>query len=136
MSSPDPQQPSAEGDPAYDAYRQEAYEQHPPPPTPEQQAAYYDEQQQQQPAAAEEAAVPETAAPEEEEEPPQQEENPELTALKQEIEQLETTLKEKRRQVRYVQDQVEEYTQAGYARKVAEMENMRRARSVSILLNI
>lgn len=59
------------------------------------------------------------------------EEDAELIALKEEIKAAETLLKEKRRQLSYVADEAEEYTQAGYARKVAEMENMRRARSVS-----
>jgi hypothetical protein len=31
----------------------------------------------------------------------------------------------------YTQESAEEYTKSGYARKVAEMENMRRLRSVS-----
>lgn len=66
---------------------------------------------------------------EEEEQPA--EEDPELVALKEEIAKLEADLKEKRRQVEYTSDQADEYSQAGYARKVAEMENMRRARSVS-----
>ena len=66
-----------------------------------------------------------------EEQPVEEEEDPELVALKAEIAKLETDLKEKRRQVEYTSDQADEYSQAGYARKVAEMENMRRARSVS-----
>jgi hypothetical protein len=65
---------------------------------------------------------------EKEEEP---EEDPELVALKEEIAQLESTLKNKKTTLSYTQDQVEEYSKAGYARKVAEMENMRRVRSVS-----
>jgi hypothetical protein len=59
-------------------------------------------------------------------------EDPELKAVREEIEQLESTLKERRRELAYVSDKAEEYTKSGYARKVAEMENMRRARSVSI----
>lgn len=70
---------------------------------------------------------------EEEEEQVQQEEDPEMVALKKEIAKIETELKEKRRQIEYTADQADEYSQAGYARKVAEMENMRRARSVSLL---
>lgn len=64
----------------------------------------------------------------------QVEEDPETIALKEEIAKLEAELKEKRRQVEYTADQADEYSQAGYARKVAEMENMRRARSVSHFL--
>ena len=58
-------------------------------------------------------------------------EDPEVAALKKEIAELETQLKSKRSTLQYTQDQAEEYTKAGYARKVAEMENMRRIRSVS-----
>jgi hypothetical protein len=67
-------------------------------------------------------------ADEKEEEP---QEDPEITALKEEIAALEATLKTKRSTLSYTQDQSEEYSKGGYARKVAEMENMRRARSVS-----
>jgi vancomycin resistance protein YoaR len=59
------------------------------------------------------------------------EEDIELTALKEEIKQLESTLKSKRTNLSYTQESAEEYTKSGYARKVAEMENMRRLRSVS-----
>lgn len=83
----------------------------------------------------EDKAVPEMVeeeesgeASEEEEEP---QEDPELVALKEEIAELEKQVKEKRRQANDVADRAEEYTKTGYARKVAEMENMRRARSVS-----
>ncbi|GAX26993.1 hypothetical protein FisN_9Lh301 [Fistulifera solaris] len=67
---------------------------------------------------------------EEEEEEEPQPEDPELVALKEEIAKLEAEVKEKRRQVEYTSEQADEYSQAGYARKVAEMENMRRARSM------
>ena len=60
-------------------------------------------------------------------------EDPELVAIKEEIAQLESTLKEKRRELAYTSDKAEEYSKNGYARKVAEMENMRRARSVSAI---
>lgn len=56
---------------------------------------------------------------------------PDITALKKEIEQLEQDLKTKKSSLMYAQDQVEEYSKAGYARAVAEMENMRRVRLVS-----
>jgi len=51
-------------------------------------------------------------------------------ALKEEIAELEDALKSKRRQLRETQDTADRYTKTGYARKVAEMENMRRARSM------
>lgn len=63
----------------------------------------------------------------EEEEP---KEDPELTALKEEIAKLEADLKKARRKVADTSDRVEDFSKPGYARKVAEMENMRRARSV------
>lgn len=83
-------------------------------------------------ASAEEDA--ETAPAEEEEEAPVVE-DPEITALKAEIEALESTLKAKKSSLSYAQDQVEDYSKAGYARAVAEMENMRRVRLVSRLQN-
>jgi molecular chaperone GrpE (heat shock protein) len=62
--------------------------------------------------------------------PPPHVDDPMIVAIKEEISKLETEIKSSRRQLADVQDQVEEYTKTGYARKVAEMENMRRARSV------
>ncbi|CAJ1955349.1 unnamed protein product [Cylindrotheca closterium] len=56
-------------------------------------------------------------------------EDPEVTALKQEIANLESDLKAKQSTLSYTQNQVDEYSKGGYARKVAEMETMRRARS-------
>mmetsp|Transcript_40062 Transcript_40062/g.96723 ORF Transcript_40062/g.96723 Transcript_40062/m.96723 type:complete len:252 (+) Transcript_40062:117-872(+) len=73
-------------------------------------------------ASAEEPAPEETV----EEEVP---EDPELTALKQEIANLESELKAKQSTLSYTQSQVDEYSKGGYARKVAEMETMRRVRS-------
>jgi hypothetical protein len=70
----------------------------------------------------------EDEATEEEEQP---EEDPEVTALKKKIEELESTLKSKKSTIAYTTEQSEEYSKGGYARKVAEMENMRRKRSVS-----
>ena len=58
-------------------------------------------------------------------------EDPEIVALKEEIAKLESELKSKQSTLAYNQDQVEEYSKTGYARKVAEMENMRRVRNVS-----
>ena len=62
------------------------------------------------------------------------EEDPALTALKQEIADLESAVKAKTRQVSVAQEQAERYTQSGYARRVAEVENMRRLRKVGIHL--
>ena len=59
------------------------------------------------------------------------EEDPEVTALKEEIAALEKVLKEKESKVEYLQNDQDKYSKGGYARKVAEMENMRRIRSVS-----
>lgn len=75
-----------------------------------------------------EASAEEPAAEEPVEEAP---EDPELTALKQEIANLESDLKAKQSTLSYTQNQVDEFSKGGYARKVAEMENMRRVRSVS-----
>ena len=61
-------------------------------------------------------------------------EDPEIVALKEEISQLESELKSKQATLAYTQDQVEEYSKSGYARKVAEMENMRRVRNVSLCI--
>lgn len=89
----------------------------------------------QQEAASSSAEEEEEQDKEEEQEAKQQQqqetEDPELTALKEEIKTLESTLKSRRQQVQTMQDRAEHYSKAGYARKVAEMENMRRDRSVS-----
>ena len=74
------------------------------------------------------AEEPTEASEAEPEAPP---EDPEVTALKEEIANLESELKSKKANLSYQLDQAEEYSKAGYARTVAEMENMRRARSVS-----
>ncbi|KAL3899977.1 MAG: hypothetical protein SGARI_006345, partial [Bacillariaceae sp.] len=73
--------------------------------------------------AAEESEAPEGGEEEEEEE----EEDPELKALKEEIAEFEKTFKEKKSALEYALEQCEEYSKTGYARKVAEMENMRPA---------
>jgi len=67
---------------------------------------------------------------EEEEEEEEVKEDPEVTKLKEEIAELESTLKRKKQQVREAKDTADIYTKSGYARKVAEMENMRRLRSM------
>lgn len=81
------------------------------------------------------AAVKEETTQEEEEVAVQEpEEDPELTALKEQIAQLEKDLKHKRQQVALTVDRADEFTDAGYARKVAEMEQMQRTRRVSSVL--
>jgi len=71
---------------------------------------------------------------EEDEEEKEEQEDPELKALKEEIAQLEQDLKNARRKVADVSDRADDFTKTGYARRVAEMENMRRARSVRAVL--
>lgn len=64
----------------------------------------------------------------------EEQEDPEIAALKQEIVDMEDTLKTSRRKLAELNDRADDYTSTGYARKVAEMENMRRARSVRFVL--
>jgi len=64
---------------------------------------------------------------EEKEEEPK--EDPEITALKEEIASLETDLKSKRVKASSIEKMADDYTDNGYRRKCAEMENMRRLRS-------
>lgn len=66
------------------------------------------------------------AAEAEEEGPP---EDPEVTALKESIAELEATLADKKSKLQYELERCEEYSKSGYARKVADMENMKRVRS-------
>lgn len=61
----------------------------------------------------------------------EEQEDPEIEALKEEIADSEKKLKEKKRQLMNLSDRADDFSKEGYARKVAEMENMRRARSVS-----
>jgi hypothetical protein len=77
-----------------------------------------------------ELTEPDTEAAEaaEEEEPA---EDPELVALKEEIAAMEKTLKERRVQVALTADTADEFSSGGYARKVAEMEQMRKNKRVS-----
>ena len=70
----------------------------------------------------------EAEAAAEEEEPA---EDPELVALKEEISAMEKTLKERRVQVALTADTADEFSSGGYARKVAEMEQMRKNKRVS-----
>ena len=85
-------------------------------------AASAEEQQQEEEVDEEESSPPP---------PPPPEDSPEVMAIKQEIADLEQQLKEKKSQMNYLQDAADLNSKAGYARKVAEMENMRRTRSVS-----
>lgn len=62
----------------------------------------------------------------EEEGPP---EDPEVTAIKESIAELEATLADKKSKLQYELERCEEYSKSGYARKVADMENMKRVRS-------
>lgn len=57
--------------------------------------------------------------------------DPEVKALKDEISQLESDLKQKNRDLSKLEDLADNYSEGGYARKVAEMEGYRRTRSVS-----
>ncbi len=73
--------------------------------------------------------VAEVAAEEEEEQQP--EEDPEVTALKEEIAELEKTLKDKNRDLNSIDSMVDKYSKEGYARKVAELDQLRKMRRVS-----
>lgn len=75
---------------------------------------------------ADESASNDNDSTDEEEGPP---EDPELTALKESIAALETTLADKKSKLQYELEKCEEYSKSGYARKVADMENMKRVRS-------
>ena len=78
--------------------------------------------------APEEIADDSTIEAEEDEGPP---EDPEVTALKESIAELEAALADKKSKLQYELERCEEYSKSGYARKVADMENMKRVRSVS-----
>lgn len=69
------------------------------------------------------------AAAEVEEEDQGPPEDPEVTALKESIAKLESNLAGKKSKIQYELEQCEEYSKSGYARKVADMENMKRVRS-------
>ena len=89
----------------------------------------------EQPPSADDQPTPEEtpeAAAAAEQQPEEIPEDPEITALKEDIKRLESELQQKRRDLAYTSDRADEYSQSGYARKVAEMENMRRARTVRV----
>lgn len=77
-------------------------------------------------AAAEGEEISDAEEEQEEQGPPQ---DPEVTALKESIAKLESTLADKKSKLQYELEQCEEYSKSGYARKVADMENMKRVRS-------
>ena len=85
---------------------------------------YMSEEQEEAPS----EEVAEEAPEEEDQGPP---EDPEITALKESIAELEATLADKKSKIQYELERCEEYSKSGYARKVADMENMKRVRSVS-----
>jgi molecular chaperone GrpE (heat shock protein) len=72
-----------------------------------------------------------TSEDDEEEEEKEPEEDPEITAIKKEIADLESSLKQKNRDLNNLERMAEEYTKGGYARKVAEMESFRRSKSLA-----
>jgi molecular chaperone GrpE (heat shock protein) len=58
-------------------------------------------------------------------------EDPEVTAIKEEIAALEAKIKSRRNDLASVVDSVEKYSKAGYARKVAEMDQIRKMRGAA-----
>lgn len=76
----------------------------------------------------EEEPVAEEAAAEEEVE---EAVDDEVEAIKKEIAELENTLKNKNREINNIEKLGEQYTAAGYARKVAEMESINRSRKAN-----
>ena len=78
----------------------------------------------------EEEGKEEDAVVEEEDKGKEEEEDQELKAIKEEIASLEASLRNKRMDCSRLEDMAEEYTESGYLRKCAEMDNTRK-RSVS-----
>ena len=91
-----------------------------------------EEEQETTTSSSEDSTDDEKEEEEEEEEEKKPEESPEVTDLKEKIAKLESTVAEKKSSLQYNLEQIEEYSKSGYARKVAEMENMKRVRSVSL----
>lgn len=81
-------------------------------------------------AASEEPAAAEEPAATEEEEPEEPPEDPEIVALKEEIANQESALKGRQATLERLQEDVDKYSKAGYARRVAQMEDMKRIRLV------
>lgn len=65
------------------------------------------------------------------EEEQQPKEDPEVTAIKEEIANLEAKIKSRRNDLASIIDSVETYSKAGYARKVAEMDQIRKMRGAA-----
>jgi uncharacterized small protein (DUF1192 family) len=63
------------------------------------------------------------------------EEDDHVAALKEEIKNLESELKGKKATLSRIEEDVDKYTKTGYARRVAQMEDMRRIRLVRLQLN-
>ena len=61
----------------------------------------------------------------------EEEEDPEIKAIKEEIASLEATLRSKRMEANRLEDQADDYTQGGYLRKCAEMDNFRKRRDLA-----
>ena len=88
----------------------------------------------------EENAVEDSAAteqqseesPEESEEENAPTEDPEVTELKETISKLESTLKSKRSELTSLKDMADKYSQSGYARQVALVENNKRMRGANM----
>jgi len=59
-------------------------------------------------------------------------EDPEVTALKESITKLESTLKSKRSELTSLKDMADKYSQSGYARQVALVENNKRMRGANM----
>jgi uncharacterized small protein (DUF1192 family) len=71
-----------------------------------------------------------------EEEISKKEEEEHVAALKEEIKNLESELKGKKATLTRIEEDVDKYTKTGYARRVAQMEDMRRIRLVRLSLKI
>eukprot|EP00550_Attheya_septentrionalis_P003740 CAMPEP_0198283152 /NCGR_PEP_ID=MMETSP1449-20131203/2824_1 /TAXON_ID=420275 /ORGANISM="Attheya septentrionalis, Strain CCMP2084" /LENGTH=293 /DNA_ID=CAMNT_0043979677 /DNA_START=100 /DNA_END=981 /DNA_ORIENTATION=+ len=82
---------------------------------------------------AEEVVAEVVAEEEAEEEEPK--EDVEIAALNEEIAKVETKIKTTRKDLNSAKNSVDEYSQAGYARKVAQMENMRKIRGATFTNN-
>ena len=83
-------------------------------------------------AANDESAEEEEAAADDDEEEAPPAEDPELTALKEEIAKFEAQLADKKRAMQTVLDGMENYSKKGFTRKVAQIENLRRNQEVRL----
>ncbi|KAL7500091.1 hypothetical protein ACHAWT_009053 [Skeletonema menzelii] len=87
--------------------------------------------------AVEDSAATEQQQEQQEEESPSEEqdaptEDPEVTELKETISKLESTLKSKRSELSSLKDMADKYSQSGYARQVALVENNKRMRGANM----